>query len=79
VNIHLIAHPRYSQDVSPSGFPLFGIFQEKLKNYSARTSDELKQEVDSILRSVPEAERISVFQVWRRRFQQVIDSGGEYI
>jgi hypothetical protein len=44
-----------------------------------KTFDELKQEVDSILRNIPEADWISVFQAWLRRFQQVIDSVEEYI
>jgi hypothetical protein len=38
-----------------------------LKNCTARTFDELSQEVNSILRRIPEAELISVFQRWLRR------------
>jgi hypothetical protein len=52
---------------------------EKLKNCTARTFDELKQEVDWILRSILEAELISVSQTCLIRLQQVIDSGEEYI
>jgi hypothetical protein len=74
-----LPHPPYSSNVTLSDFYLFGILKEKLKNCTARTFDELKQEVDSILRSIPEAELMSVFQKWFRRLQQVIDRGGEYI
>jgi hypothetical protein len=54
-------------------------FKKKLKNCRARPFDELKQEVDSILTSIPEVHLISVFQTWLRRLQQVIESGREYI
>jgi hypothetical protein len=43
------------------------MLQEKLKNGIARRFDELNQEVDSILRSIPEAELISVLQTWLKR------------
>jgi hypothetical protein len=55
------------------------MLKEKLKNCTARTFDEFKQEVDSIVRNISEAELISVFHTWLRRLQQVIDSGEEYI
>jgi hypothetical protein len=35
--------------------------------------------VDSILRSIPEAELISVLQTWLKRWQQVIAPDREYI
>jgi hypothetical protein len=55
------------------------MLQERFKKCTARTFDEPNQEVDSVLSSAPEAELISVFQMWLRRLQQVIDRGGEYI
>jgi hypothetical protein len=55
------------------------MLQERLKNCTPRMFDERKQEVGSILRSISQAELISIFQRWFRRLQQVIDSGGEYI
>jgi hypothetical protein len=54
--------PPYLLDVAPSDFYLFGMLKERLKNCTARTFDELKQEMDSILRSIPETELISVFK-----------------
>jgi hypothetical protein len=73
-----LGHPPYSQDIAPSDFDLFGMLQEKLKICTPRMFDELKQEAEAILRSIPEAERISVCQAWLTRSQQVIDTGGEY-
>jgi hypothetical protein len=55
-------HTPYSPDVTPSDFYPFGMLKEKFKNCSARPFDELKQEVDSILTPIFEAELISVFQ-----------------
>jgi hypothetical protein len=74
-----LRHPPYSPDAVPSDFYLFGMLKEKFKNCPARTFDELKPEVDSILKSKSEAELISVFQTWLRRLQQVIDSNEEHI
>jgi hypothetical protein len=66
-------------DAAPSDFYPFGRLQEKLENWITRTFDELKQEMDSILRSIPEAELISVSQTWLRRLQQIIDSRENYL
>jgi hypothetical protein len=74
-----LPRPPYWPDVAPSDFYLLGILQEKLKNCTARTYDQLKQEMNSILTRIPEAELISVFRMWVRRLQHAIDSGGEYI
>jgi hypothetical protein len=74
-----LQHMSYSPDLVPFDFDLVRMLQEKLKNCAARTFHPLKQEVYSILKSIPEAELISVFQRWLRRFQQVTDSGGEHI
>jgi hypothetical protein len=69
----------YSPNVASSDFYLFGMLKEKFKKCTARTFDEFKQEVDSIVRSISEAELISIFHTWLRWLQQVIDSGEEYI
>jgi histone-lysine N-methyltransferase SETMAR len=74
-----LPHPPYSPDVALSHFCLFGMLKEKLKSCQARMFDELKEQVDAILRSIPETELISVFETWFRRLQQIIDSVGEYI
>jgi hypothetical protein len=55
------------------------MLHEKLENWIARTFDELKQEMGSILRSIPQAGLISLFQTWLRGVQQDIDSGGAHI
>jgi hypothetical protein len=69
-------HWPYSPDLAPSDFYFFGRLKEKLKKWIARRQDELNQEVNSILRNIPEAELISIFQTWLRRLQQVIGSNG---
>jgi hypothetical protein len=74
-----LSHSPYSPDRAPSDLDLVGMIKEKLKNCTARTLDVLKQEVDSILSCIPEAELISVFQTGLRRLQQVIDSSGKYV
>jgi hypothetical protein len=58
-----LRHSPYSADVAPSDFSAFGTLQEKLKNCSARALDELKQETDSILRTISEAELMLAFQM----------------
>jgi hypothetical protein len=58
--------PPFSPDVATSEFYPFGMLHEKLKNHTAKTFDELKQEVDSILKNITEAQLGSVFQTWPR-------------
>jgi hypothetical protein len=74
-----LSHLPYSLDVASFDFYLSEMLKEKLKNCTVRTFDELRQEGDAILRSISEAELISVFETWLRRLQQVIDGGGENI
>jgi hypothetical protein len=62
-----LSHLPSSPDIAPSDSIRFGMLKEKLKNCPARMFDELKQEATSILRSIPEAELISVFRIWLKR------------
>jgi hypothetical protein len=57
-----LRHSPYSAYVTPSNFSVVGMFPGKLKNRSTRTLDELKQEMYSILKSIPKAELIPAFQ-----------------
>jgi hypothetical protein len=62
-----LPHIPSSPEAAPSGSILFGMLKEKLKNCTVRMFDELTQEAISILRSIQEAELISVFQTELKR------------
>jgi hypothetical protein len=55
------------------------MLREKVSNCIARTFHELTSAVDSLLRSTPEAELISVFQTRLRKLQHDIDSSGKHM
>jgi hypothetical protein len=63
-------------DVTPFDFDLFGMLKEKFKNCNERKFDELKQEVDSILRSIPEAELISLFRRGSEDYSKILTAVG---
>jgi histone-lysine N-methyltransferase SETMAR len=75
----LLPQPPYSPDVSPSDFFLFGYLKSQLKGKKSATPDELLEKVSSIVKGIPRAMKLHVFQDWIWRLQSIIASGGEYI
>jgi hypothetical protein len=73
------ARPPYSHDLAPPDFFLFADVKGRLSEYSFSNDDELPGPIYAILAAF-EAETLNrVFCEWMRRFQQCIETRGEYV
>jgi hypothetical protein len=65
-------HPRYSQDLAPSGFYLFSHVTHCLRGRPFETADELFLAIDALLRG------IRAFLDWVQRLQPCIEANGNH-
>jgi histone-lysine N-methyltransferase SETMAR len=72
-------HPRYSPDIAPSNFFLFGNVKRHLSGCCFNDSDGLLTVVQEILDGFHKPTLIKVFEKWVRRLEQDIDTQGEYV
>jgi hypothetical protein len=72
-------HPPYGPDLAPCDFFLFGYLKEKLADAQYETPEELFFEVGEIIHDIPQDLRQRVFQDWKKRLQECLNSGGEYV
>lgn len=75
----VIPNPKYSPDVSPLDFGIFGTVKSKMPNESIDSEEALKEIIESILIDLGPAFIKSVFEAWEDRLQQVINNNGNYI
>jgi hypothetical protein len=71
-------HPPHSPDIAPSNFYLFGTVKQRLQTGHGHLFEELEENVDEILGSIPPAELTATMRAWMARLQRVIDNNGEY-
>ena len=74
-----VPHPKYSSDLAPSDFYLFGKIKDKLEGVVFENEDELKERIVEEFKKISKDELKSVFDGWIARCYQCISTGGEYI
>jgi hypothetical protein len=72
-------HPPYSPGLAPCDFWLFGNLKTKLEGSTFTSAEQLMVKVNEILMDIALHEFISVFDDWKRRFVECIDTGGNYL
>jgi hypothetical protein len=68
----MVPHYRYSADLAPSDFYLFGYLKGRLAKCQGTKKEELFRNVTEIPDSISEEEFIQVFLNWIRRLEQGI-------
>jgi hypothetical protein len=72
-------HPRYSPDLAPSDFFLFGYVKGKLMGYRAETPSELLVRIRVILAEIQRETLNAVFLEWIERLQKCVQVDSEYV
>jgi histone-lysine N-methyltransferase SETMAR len=72
-------HPRYSPDLAPSDFFLFGCMERKLMGYRAESESELLVRICVILAEIPPDVLNAVFFEWTHRLQKCVHTNGDSI
>jgi hypothetical protein len=79
LGIRRLPHPHYSTDLAPCDFWLFGNLKTKLEGSTFTSAGQLMVEVNEIFMDIPLHEFISVFDEWKLRLVECIDTGGNYL
>jgi hypothetical protein len=74
-----VHQPRYSPDLTPSDFFLFGCLKRKLMGYHTESLSELLIRIRIILSDIPRDTLNAVFLEWMERVQKYSHTNGEYI
>jgi hypothetical protein len=74
----IVSMPR-SPGLAPSDLYLFPTVKERLEYSDVTDEDQLFEELQTILRSVPGENLERVFEAWRGRFQNVNQGDGSHI
>jgi hypothetical protein len=72
-------HPRYSPDLAPSDFFLFGYVKRALQGSEFQTMEELLAAVVGILNAISSETLTPTFHEWIRRLQKYLGTDGEYV
>ena len=75
----VLPHPPYSPDLAPSDYHLFRSLHNFLKDKIYQNKDEVKTDLDSFFISQSEDFCRDGISRLVQRWQQAVDSGGEYI
>ena len=75
----VLPHPPYSPDLASSDYHLFRSLHNFLKDKIYQNKDEVKTDLDSFFISQTEDFYRDGISRLVQRWQQVVDSGGEYI
>jgi hypothetical protein len=74
-----LPHSPYSPDLAPCDFWLFGNLKTKLEGSNFTSAGQLIVKLNEMLMDIPLHEFISVFDEWKRRLVECIDTGGNYL
>jgi hypothetical protein len=69
--------PPYSPDIAPSGFCFFG-WGKKTKGQAFSSREAAKIFLVEMWARMDSGQLFSVFNEWTKRFEYVLESGGEY-
>lgn len=74
-----VEQPKYSPDVSPNDFFLYGYVKNQLKGKVHRTREELYKSVVEIISKIDKKVLISIYENWITRLELLIYSNGNYL
>ena len=74
-----LPQPRYSPDLSPNDFFLYGYIKEKLENKFHSTPAELMKSIIGICQEIDKITWKNVYESWINRLDAVIGADGEYL
>lgn len=72
-------HAPYSPDLAPCDFWLFPTLKSKLAECSFDMEEELKKNVEAILKDLSKDDLQFVFETWYKRMQKSINVAGHYV
>jgi hypothetical protein len=70
-------HPPYSPDIAPSDFWFFGWSKREMKGQAFSGREVVKTFLLEIWVKMDSGQLFSVFNEWMKRFEYVIESGGD--
>ena len=75
-HINRLEHPPYSPDLAPCDFFLFGYMKQRFSDTEFKDEDDAVEKVSEWIASIPKKTLIAVFDNWRKRLRQCIETGG---
>jgi hypothetical protein len=79
IGITRLPHSPASPDLALCDFWLFENLKTKLEGNKFTGAEQIMVKVNEILMEIPFHEFISVFDEWKRRLVECIDTGGKYL
>jgi hypothetical protein len=79
LGITRLPHPTDGPDLAPCDFWLFGNLKTKLEGNTFTVAGQIMAKVNEILMGIPLHEFTSVFDEWKRRLVECMDTGGNYL
>jgi len=74
----VIPHPQYSPDLVPCDFFLFPKLKLRMKGRRFNTIEEIQEESQRVLDTIPKRDFQGCFQAWQKRWDRCIPAKGEY-
>jgi hypothetical protein len=75
----VISHPSYSPDLASCDFFLFPKSKLKLKGRRFDAIEEIQDESQRVLDTLPEKDFQVTFQNWKRWWDRCLHAGGNYV
>ena len=77
-NMTVIPHPPYSPDLAPCDFFLFPKLKLRMKGRRFDTNEEIQEESQRVLDTIPKRDFQGCFQAWQKRWDRCIRAKGQY-
>jgi len=77
-NMTVIPHPPYSPDLAPCDCFLFPKLNLRMKGRRFDTNEEIQEESQRVLGTIPKRDFQGCFQAWQKRWDRCIRAKGEY-
>ena len=77
-NMTVVPHPPYSPNLAPCAFFLFPKLKLQMKGRRFDTNDEIQDESQWVLDTIPKRDFQGCFQVWQKCWDCCIHANGEY-
>ena len=77
-NMTVVPHPPYSPDLAPCDFFLFPKLKLRMKGRRFDTIEEIQEESQRVLDTIPKRDFQGCFQAWQKRWDRCIRAKGEY-
>jgi transposase len=71
-NMTMVPHPLYSPDLAPCDFLLFPNLKLRMKGRRFETIEEIQEEYQRVLGTVPKRDFQGCFQAWQERWDRCI-------